>query len=238
MARPEYGETWVYESIIGALPGISVSPRLALTIQFVAFEAAVLVLAWLYDLWAAAVAGTVAVVVATAGSAEMLRIAQRARGEGVPDDYRQLLFGSNIEVVLALLAYVALVTHLFVWDPQHAETPLIETLFGPDPPVLVVYLTLLVLWDVCYRIGTGWWASVAALWRSSRLKFDDPARRGLRRADMETMGFGLLQLVFVPFIVDQPVLLAAVVGHVVAITAVTGLSLALLEVRTTSPASP
>ncbi|MFB6297345.1 MAG: hypothetical protein ABEH56_02365 [Salinirussus sp.] len=229
----KYGETWVYESIIGALPGISISPTVALAIQLGAFEAAILVLAWVYGLWTAAAAGTVAVVVATAGSAEMLRISRYAREDGVPAGYRRLLFGTNVEVVLAVLAYIALITHLFVYDPQAAEDPIIEVLFGSDPPVLVVYLTLLVLWDVCYRIGTGWWASVVALWRSARYRFDGDTRRTLRRADLETLGFGLTQLVLVPFIQAQPVLLAAVVGHVLAVTTVSGLAIVLLQVRGT-----
>jgi hypothetical protein len=231
MARPEYGETWVYESIIGALPGVSLSRRAALAVQFLGFEVAILALAWLYGHWTAAIAGTVAVAIATAGSAEMLRIAHLTRGEDVPDAYRRLLFASNVEVVLAVLAYVALVTHLFVWDLRGEGPPLVETLFGQDPPVLVVYLTLLVLWDVCYRIGTGWWASVAAVWRSVRFRLDPSTRRALRRADLETLGFGLLQLAFVPFLLGQPVLLAAVVGHVLAVTTVTGLSVLALELR-------
>lgn len=225
---PEYGETWVFESIIGALPGVDVPPRAALAIQFASFEVAVLLLAWAYDLWPAAVAGTVAVAVATVGSGEMLRIARRTRRLDVPESYRRLLFGSKIEVVLGILAYVALVTYLFVWDPQAPPEPLFEGLFGGEPPVLVAYVTLLVLWDVCYRIGTGWWASVVALWRSVRFSFDEPTRRSLQRTDAETMGFGLLQLAFVPFLLDQPVLLVAVVGHVLAVVTVTGLSIVLL----------
>jgi len=231
MATPEYGETWVYESIIGALPGIDISPRVALSIQFVAFEVAILFLAWFYDLWAAAIAGTVAVVLATVGSAEMLRIARLTRGETVPDAYRRFLFSSNVEVVLSVLAYIALVTHLFVWDPRTAADPLVTTLFGEEPPVLVVYLTLLVLWDVCYRIGTGWWASVVALWRSLRFRFDGSASRSLRRADLETLGFGVLQLLFLPFLTGQPVLFAAVAGHVLAVSTVTGASIVALGIR-------
>jgi hypothetical protein len=94
-----------------------------------------------------------------------------ARRDSVPETSRRLLFGSSIEVVLSVLAYVALVTHLFVFAPQQG-TPLLENLLGQEPPILVVYFALLVLWDVCYRIGTGWWASVAALWRSARYRFD------------------------------------------------------------------
>ncbi|MEF8784438.1 MAG: hypothetical protein V5A45_00785 [Haloarculaceae archaeon] len=228
---PEYGETWVYESIIGALPGIHISPTVALAIQFVGFEVAILLLAWYYQLWTAAIAGTIAVAVATVGSAEMLRIARVTRGEDVPDAYRRLLFSSNVEVVLSVLAYIALITHLFVWDPRTATEPLVTRLFGTEPPILVVYLMLLILWDVCYRIGTGWWASITALWRSARFRFDAETRRSLRRADLEAFGFGLLQLAFVPFLLDQPVLLAAVVGHVIAVLTVTGLAVALPRIR-------
>ena len=232
---PEYGETWVYESIVGALPGIEISRPLAVGIQLLVFEAGVLLLAWYYDLWAAAAAGTVAVLVAAAGSVEMLRIGSLARSVDAPEAYRRLLFGSSIEVVLAVLAYVALVTYLFAFDVR-SGTPLVESLFGPDPPLAVVYLTLLVLWDLCYRIGTGWWASVVALWRSARFRFDARTARVLRRADLETMGFGLVQLLLVPFLADHPVLLAAVVGHVLAETTVTGLSVVLLHRRRREPA--
>jgi hypothetical protein len=224
----EYGRTWAYESVVGALPGVDVPPRLALAAQFVAFEVPVLALGWYYDLPAAALAGTVAVVVATAGSAEMLRIGGLVRDADAPEPYLRLLFGSSVEVVLAVLAYVALVTYLFVWD---TAPTLVGSLFGADPPVLVVYLTLLVLWDLCYRIGTGWWASVVALWRSARYRFDDATARRLARADAETMGFGLLQLVLVPFVTDHPVLAVAVGGHVLAVTLVTGASIALLYGR-------
>ena len=232
---PEYGETWVYESIVGALPGIDLSRPFAVGLQLALFEVGVLLLAWYYDLWTAAVAGTAAVLVAAVGSVEMLRIGSFARSAAVPESYRRLLFGSSIEVVLAVLAYVALVTHLFVFDPR-SGTSLVETLFGPEPPVAVVYLTLLVLWDLCYRIGTGWWASVVALWRSARFRFDPETVRALRRVDLETMGFGFVQLLLVPFLLGHPVLLVALVGHVLAVTAVTGLSVVLLHRRGHEPA--
>jgi hypothetical protein len=228
--RPEYGETWAYESIIGALPGVDLTPGTAIAIQLVVFEVAVLVLAWYYDLWNAAIAGTAAVVVAAVGSIEMLRISRIARAPETPEPYRRLLFSSSIEVVLAVLAFVALITHLFVFDPRTGE-PLIEVLFGTEAPILVVYLTLLVLWDLCYRIGTGWWASVVALWRSARYRFDPATAATLRQADRETLLFGIVQLVLVPFLLDHPVLLVALVGHAVAVTVVSSASLALLRLR-------
>jgi hypothetical protein len=227
-----YGETWVYESIVGALPGINVPTWAAVAIQLFVFEIGVLALAGFYGLWAAALAGTVAVVVAAIGSVEMLRIGTLVRRIDVPEDYRDLLFSSNVEVVLSVLAYIALITHLFVFDPQQGGETLVERLFGPDPPMLAVYLMLLVLWDVCYRIGTGWWASITSLWRSARYRFDPETAAVLRRADLEILGFGLLQLVLVPFILEFPVLLAAVIAHVVAVTVVMALSVTLLGRRT------
>ncbi|KAB1197625.1 MULTISPECIES: hypothetical protein [Haloferax] len=217
---PEYGETWVYESIVGALPGVDIGERGAIALQIAVFETAVLVLAWVYDLWAAAIAGTAAIVVAAIGSVVMLRMGERTRAAAVPAPYRRLLFGSSIEVVLGILAFVALVTHLFVFDPQQTTTPLLTVLFGADPPVVVVYLMLLILWDLCYRIGTSWWAAVVGLWGAVRYRFDEITAREMRRVNLLNVGFGVAQVLVIPFILDQPVLLVAVGGHVVAVTVV------------------
>jgi hypothetical protein len=236
--HPEYGETWVYESIVGALPGIELPTWAALSIQLVVFEVAVIGLSWYYDTWNVAIAATAVIFVATVGSIEMLRISTLVRRIDVPPTYRALLFSSNMEVVLSVLAYIALLTHLFVFDIQTTDSPLLTTLFGEEPPVLVVYLMLLILWDICYRIGTGWWASVTGLWRSFRFRFNPETARVFQRADIETWGFGVLQLVLVPFVLDQRVLLAALLAHVTAVTVVTCTSVALLELRKNSDITP
>ncbi|MFB6080940.1 MAG: hypothetical protein ABEJ81_08080 [Haloferacaceae archaeon] len=227
-----YGETWVYESIVGALPGVTLTPTRAVAVQFGLFEAAVLGLAAAYDLWTAAVAGTVAVAVATAGSVAMLRIGAAIRRLDTPAAYRRLLFGSSVEVVLAVLAFVALVTYLFVGVPGLPGAPgrpFLRSLFGPDPPPLVVYLTLLVLWDLCYRVGTAWWTAVVALWGATRYRFDRRTVAGLRRVDATNVAFALVQLALVPFLTDQPVLLVAVGGHVAAVTLVSAAAVGLVR---------
>ncbi|MFD1513904.1 DUF7530 family protein [Halomarina rubra] len=231
MAKVEFGETWVYESIVSALPGVDVSKPLAIAIQLVAFQVGVTLVWWVYEFpTETLLAGTAAVVVATLGSIEMLRISRLVRAERLPDSYGRLLFGSSIEVVLAVLAFVALVTYLFTTGTSDAPS-LLERLFGEEPPVVAVYLTLLVLWDVCYRIGTAWWAAVVALWRSVRFRFDEPTARALRRADLEVVAFSTAQLILVPFVRDQPVIVAVIVGHVVAVWVVAGLSVALVTAR-------
>lgn len=222
--RPQYGDTWVYESIVGALPGIDLSEAQAVALQLGLFEAAVLVFGWYYDLSGAMLAGTAAVAVAAVGSVAMLRFSRATRSVSLPDAYRRLLFGSNIEVVLSVLAFIALITHVFVFDRS-----LFVDLFGADPPIVVVYLTLLVLWDLCYRIGTSWWAAVVSLWRSLRYRFDAESTARLRRADVINVGFAVTQLSLLPFLGDQPVLRIAVGGHVVAVGVVAGAAILLLD---------
>jgi hypothetical protein len=217
-----FGETWVYESIVGAVPGISLSPRIAVIVQFVGFEAVLLGLATVYDLWSAVPAGSVAILVAAVGSAFMHDIGQRVRRSGAPPAYRRMLFGSSIEVALGVFAYAALLTYLFVVDPREGGETLLASLLGPSPPALAVYFLLVVCWDVTYRIGTGWWAAVVALWRARRLALDPAAHRSLRAVDRRTVGFALVQTALLPFLAEYPILALAVGGHVLAVLVVVG----------------
>ncbi|MFB6268768.1 MAG: hypothetical protein ABEH83_02410 [Halobacterium sp.] len=225
-----YGEAWVYESIVGAVPGVSVSDRTAVAVQFLGFEAVLLALAVAYDIPGAVLPGTAAVFVAAAGSAFMLDIGRRAREPGVPVRYRRLLFASSIEVVLGVVAYVTLLTYLFVYDPRDGAA-LFTALLGERPPVLPAAFALLVLWDVCYRIGTGWWAAVVAFWRSLVYDFDAETAAVLRGVDRRTLAFGAVQAVLVPFVWTHPPLVVAVAGHVAAVVLVTAGSLRAVKQR-------
>ncbi len=223
-----FGETWTYESIVGAIPGLSLPPAVAVGVQFVLFEALLLVLAAVYGLWEAVLPGTVAVGVAAVGSAFMLDLGRRTRQLDLAGVYDRLLFGSRIEVVLTLLAFSALLTYLFVADPR-SSPGLLTDLLGERPPLPAVYLLLLVLWDVCYRIGTGWWTAVVAFWRALEGDFTETTARELRRIDRRTLGFAVVQLALAPFVRGHPVLFWALVGHVVAVGTVTGASTLLLR---------
>ena len=211
----QYGETWVYESLVSGIPGLEIPRSLAVAIQFVIFQAGVLLLGWYYGLWNAVLAGTAAVVVAAIGSVEMHRLGEKNRLLSTPASHKRLLFGSSIEIVLGVLAFIALVTYLFVWNGT-----LLDRLFGPNPPIPVVYLTLLILWDLTYRIGTSWWSAVVALWRAVHIDLSPEDAASVRRLDAENIGFSVLQLGLVPFLLDEPILLGAVVGHVLAVAVV------------------
>jgi hypothetical protein len=230
---PDYGEAWVYESIVGALPGADLSGPKAVALQLVLFEAVLIGLAWVYGFWNAVPAGTAAVVVAGVGSVAMQRIGSGMRSLSLPSPYGRLLFGSSIEVVLAVLAFIALTLHLFVFGPRQAAATggatLIDRLFGPEPPIVVLYLMLLVLWDLCYRIGTSWWTAVVSIWGSVRYDVDRETAAKLRRLDGINVGFALVQLALVPFLLGERVLLFAVGGHVVAVTVVSTVATLLIR---------
>lgn len=221
-----YGETWVYESLVGGIPGIGISRALAVAIQFALFEIGVVTLGWYYGLWDAVLAGTVAVAVAAAGSVEMHRIGAINRRLSTPPAHKRLLFGSSVEILLGVLAFIALVTYLIGWDGV-----LLDRLFGPSPPLPVVYLTLLILWDLTYRIGTSWWSAVVALWRAVHVDLPAGEAARARRLDAENVAFSGLQLALVPFLLAEPVLLGAVVGHVLAVTVVCTAAIAISRRR-------
>jgi hypothetical protein len=226
-----HGETWVYESIVGAIPGLSLSRPVAVGVQFALFEGVILALAAAYDLWSAVPAGTAAVVVAATGSYLVLALGEEIRRLGTPTAYRRLLFSSSIEVVLGVLSFVGLLTYLFAVDARSGQVPLFALPLGETPPVPAVYLALLVLWDLCYRIGTRWWAGLTGLLRTVRYRdqFDAEARARLLRVDLLTVAFALVQLLLVPFVWGRTLLTAAIVGHVLAVTLVSGASMLLLR---------
>ena len=93
----------------------------------------------------------------------------------------------------------------------------------------VVYFALLVGWDLCYRIGTGWWASVTGLWRTVAFggRFDERTRRSYVRLDALTIAFAGLQLLLVPFLWTDRFLSVVVLGHVGMVFLVSSLSVAL-----------
>ena len=229
--RPAGSQEWVYETIIRSVPGLNTSRRVAIAVQFVGFEVGVLFFAWVFGLPEAAVAGSAGVVVAVAGSIFMLGLSRLIRGTGTHPGYRRLLFGSRIELLLGLMAFFLLIVYVFIYDPRQPGVPLLESLMGTRPSILFSLLLLMIGWDVTYRIGVGWWASVAGLWRTVRYRTDSAPglRKRYSRIDGMNIAFAAVQLILVPILAGHPLIQAALLGHVLAVAVVSGTSILLLR---------
>lgn len=220
---------WAYVSLVSTLPGLSIDPRLALVIQLVVFEGVAVGLALWYDLWRALPVATVAIAIATAGSGLMGTLSARIRELSPPGPYRRLLFLSSVDIAMGLGAFIALVTYLLVQGNGPDGGFLVRYLGEPLPP-LGVGFALLVSWDLSYRIGTAWWASITGLWRTFafRSTFDRRTRTGYVRVEMLTIAFAGLHVFLVPFLWADQLLAVGVIGHVGAVVAVSSLSIGLL----------
>jgi hypothetical protein len=93
----------------------------------------------------------------------------------------------------------------------------------------VVFVTLLILWDLCYRVGTSWWTALVSLWRSLRIRVTPEAARRCRRIDAVNVGFAFLELALLPFVGTHTVAVVALLGHVAAVTVVSTAAALLLE---------
>jgi hypothetical protein len=217
---------WAYVSIVSAVPGLSLDPRVALPVQFLFFEGVTLALAVWYDLWPAVPVATVAVALATVGSGLMVELRSVVRSQDLQPWYRSLLFESGADVAMGLVAFITLLTHVIVGS-RLPGTDVLEGIVNVALPAPALFLALVVAWDLCYRIGVGWLASVTGCWRSLRDGNDGAPerRRAFRRADALTIGFALTQLVLVPFLTTEPLLATLVLGHVVAVVLVSGLAI-------------
>lgn len=221
---------WAYVSLVGAIPGTGRTARRTILIQFVAFEGIAVALALLYGRLGALPLGTVAIGIASVGSAMMLRLSEDISTLDLPASYRRLLFGSSADVVLGLVSFVGLLTYLLTRTPGDSDG-LLVSLLGDPLPAPAVFFALLVAWDLCYRIGTGWLASVAGLWRSVAFagRLGPPQRATSVRADGLTIAFAGLQLLLVPFLRSEPLLAFLLLGHVAAVAIVSMASILVLR---------
>jgi hypothetical protein len=216
-------ESWTYETIVNSIPGVRVSNTVGYAVQLLGFAAAVVVLWVAYGLptrvlWI----GLTVVAVATLGSGEMIYISDVVRSTDASERYRRLLFNSQIELVMGLVAFFIFVVYLFVVNPR-AGGGLLEYLLGDRPPALVVFTMLVLVWDVCYRIGTAWWAAVCGLWRAVVETPAAATRRPYRRLDLVILLFSVSQLVLLWVTGGDWFLTTVLVGHVGAVTVVTAL---------------
>lgn len=216
---------WAYVSLVSALPGVTPDPRLALAVQFLCFEGVAIGLAAWYERWGALPFATSAILVATLGSGLMVVLSERVLELDPPDPYRRILFESSLDVVMGLIAFIALLSHLLA----NGQGALLRRLLGDPLPAPAVFFALFLAWDLSYRIGTAWLASITGFWRSISFgrALEPAARRAYVRTDLLTMSFAGLQLLLVPLLWPDRVLAGLVVGHVVAVALVSSVAIGL-----------
>lgn len=223
---------WAYVSLVAAVPGLSTDNRSAVTVQFGLFEGTAIILAAIYDLWQLLPFATTAIVISTLGSYLMVSLSDRIQSLNPPESYRRTLFDSSIDILMGLVAFITLITYLFI-DAISSRVGLVEQLFGASPPALVVFFALFVAWDLTYRIGIVWWTSITGLWRTITFRTEetDSAHNGYLRADLYTIVFAGLQLLLAPFLWPDRLLVLFLVGHVLAVLVVSGLAIGLQRTR-------
>lgn len=226
------GGGWAYVSLASLVPGRSYDPAVALTGQFLGFTAVAVGLAAWYGRWELLPLATAAIAVSTAGSGLMVALDARVRALDPPPAYRRLLFDASLDVVMGLVAFIAFLTYLLL-EASGPAPGFLGARLGEPLPALAVAFTLVVAWDLSYRIGTAWWAGLTGLWRTVAFgrELDRPARAGYVRTELLVAGFAALQLLLVPFLWPDRLLALLVLGHVAAVLAVSALSIGLLRTR-------
>ncbi len=216
---------WAYITLVSVVPGLSLGSRSALAVQFLLFEGFAVGLAAWYGRWEALLFGTIAIGVATIGSGLMLLLSDKVRALDPPARYRRALFHSSIDVVMGLVAFIGLLTYLLV----SGRGTLLQRVLGDPVPAPAIFFALFVAWDLSYRIGTAWWASITGLWRAATFgrRLPVAVREKYARVDLFTLAFAGLQLLLVPFLWSDRVLAWLVIGHVVAVAIVSSLAIAL-----------
>lgn len=223
--EPLESADWAYVTLVSAVPGLSLDSRAALAVQFLLFEGVAVALAAWYGRWEALLFATIAIGVATIGSGLMLLLSDKVRALDPPARYRQALFHSSIDVVMGLVAFIGLLTYLLI----SGRGTLLQRVLGDPVPAPAIFFALLVAWDLSYRIGTAWWASITGLWRAATFGRGLPTsvRQKYARVDLYTLAFAGLQLLLVPFLWGDRVLAWLVIGHVVAVAIVSSLAIGL-----------
>lgn len=216
--------SWTYETIVNALPGVRVADWVAYCLQLGGFASVAIVLWVWYGLpQTTLVTAFVTIGVATLGSIELIYLSRRVRQADGSQRYWDLMFNSQIELVMGLVAFFIFVVYVFVVDAR-AGGGLLESLLGERPPVLVVFFMLVLVWDLCYRIGTAWWATVCSLWRALAEQPDVETRRQYWLLDGSIVLFSMSQLLVVFVVQGDWFLQGVVVGHVVAVGLVIGVA--------------
>lgn len=232
---------WVHEIILDRIPPFSYLPRFwALIAQLIIMEVVGLLCVIVFSLpLRSAILGTLAILAVVVWSAIAHRISlplKKARLPKNPDDrrtiskYRRLIFSEKHYEAMAGSIFTLLLA-LYVLFPGKQN---LDYWLGGNPGVLPIALSLLLLWEVSYRVGLGMWTTLLASVRSSWLKKAVDKRGGhvpygsldyLEKTDLMSMIMAFPAFMLLPIVRSDFILLMVLVGYCIFVVSISAFSI-------------
>ncbi len=213
---------WIYEEIVGSIPPFSLlSYQYSILLQLLFLLIIGLILGFVFGLKPISlVYGSLAILVAVLWSLLILQLGPTLRKFRAPlsrdenellEQYKGVLFHrEHYEALPGIAIFVLFMLYLFYYGEN-----LLEYWLGKSPKIVLLLFVSLLIWDICYRMGLGIYASLLALWRSLKLKKLAEKRtelehtpytelRSLRKLDINNVFFGIISLLLIPlFQIDR-----------------------------------
>lgn len=235
-------EKWIYEEIVGRIPPFSlVSYKYSILMQLLFLLIIGLILGFIFNLESLSLLyGSLAILVAVSWSLLILQLGPTLRKFRAPlsrdenellERYKGILFHRNhYEAIPGLAIFIPFLLYLFFYGSE-----LLENWLGKNPNLMLLLFVSLLIWDICYRMGLGIWASVLALWRSVRLKKLAEKRtelehtpytelRSLQKLDINNVFFGIISLLLIPLFQSDKFLVTIIFSFMVFITLISVIS--------------
>ncbi len=233
---------WIYEEIVGRIPPFSlVSYQYSIILQLFFLLIIGITLGFIFNLTPTSLFyGSIAILVAVLWSLLILQLGPTLRKFRAPlsrdenellERYKGILFHRNhYEAIPGFVIFIIFMAYLF-----HYGSNLLEYWLGKNPNIILLLFVSLLIWDICYRMGLGIWTSILALWRSVRLKNLAEKRtelehtpytelRSLQKLDNNNVLFGMISLLLLPVLQQDPFLATTILVFMVFVTLINMIS--------------
>ncbi len=236
-------EKWIYELIVEKVPPFSYFNReSAVLLQLLIMLLAGILISSLTNLPAiSAVMGALTILVVVLWSrltlviAPMIRTFRPSLSEKereIVENYRMLLFGRyRPEFIIGTGFFIPLIYHLFT------DMTLFQYYLKGNP--YVIFFALILIWDVAYRAGIGFWVCIMNFVRSCRLLKASKKREAMdytflndlkmmERIDRNSLFFGAAGFLLVPVIYPDTTLTLAVTLYSAFLITLSALSISVI----------
>ncbi|MFQ6061700.1 MAG: pyridoxamine 5'-phosphate oxidase family protein [Methanosarcinales archaeon] len=241
MEKKEKEMKWVYEEIVSRIPPFSLlSYKSSILLQLLLLLFIGLFIGYIYHLDSIVLLyGSIGIFVAVLWSLLILQLGPTLRKFRAPlnqkenallEQYKKILFHKNhYEMIPGIIIFVLLMLYLYVFHQYFSRRSMMESWFGEHPSPILLIFVMILLWDICYRMGLGIWTTTLSMWRSLNLKKMAEKRtelehtpytelKHLKKLDINNMFFGIISLLLLPIIQDDYLLVLSILAFVIFIT--------------------